>query len=195
MIMELEEIKEIWNSQNSQSLYTINEQVMNHQIQIKRKKALHISNFSEILLIGVNVGSGMLIILLNDAKPRTNFFMYALAGWMLITAAYTLATRMNRMKRDKIFDRSVRGDLDHAISTARHQVQLSKLMRWNIIPIGSLVILATWDGGKSLWLAAAVTVFFALTFYFGGWEHNIYVNRKAELEALKEKLLQDEQLL
>ena len=193
--MELEEIKDIWNSQNSKPLYTINEQAMNYQIEIKRKKTLHITNFSELLVIGVNLGSGMFVFAMNDKVPRINLFLYAIVIWMFITAVYVLVTRVQRISREKIFDRSVRGGLDHAISTARHQVQLSQLMRWNIVPIGSLSVLAIWDGGKSLWIAISITLFFALTYYLAGWEHKIYVNRKVELEALKTKLLEDEQVL
>jgi hypothetical protein len=33
-----------------------------------------------------------------------------------------------------------------------------------------------------------VLLFFALSYYAGGWEHNIYKRKKRELEVLKKKL-------
>jgi hypothetical protein len=61
-------------------------------------------------------------------------------------------------------------------------------MRWNILPIGILSLLGLWEGGKSIWIAASILVFFILAHYTGGWEHDIYKRRKRELELLQSKL-------
>jgi hypothetical protein len=80
------------------------------------------------------------------------------------------------------------GDLDHAISVATYQVRISQIMLWNIVPIGALTTLGLWEAGKPIWIAMVVLLFFALSYYAGGWEHHIYKRKKRELEVLKKKL-------
>ena len=114
--------------------------------------------------------------------------MYILAVWMLISALYLLVSRTRRISGNRRFDRSLRGDLTHAISMATYQVHLSRLMRWNILPIGILTLLGIWDHGKPAWIIVGILLFFVLANYAGGWEHRIYKARKRELEILQDKL-------
>lgn len=186
--MEFEELQQIWDSQNNKPLYAIDEKALHNRILSKKNKARHITNISELLSIIVNIGAGCFILGVNFFKPGGNLFMYFLSAWMLSTALYLLVSRIRRIKGDHRFDRSMRGDLNHAISIATYQVRLSQLMRWNILPIGILILLGVWEGGKSLWLAVGIVIFFVLTNYAAGWEHNIYKARKRELEILQNKL-------
>ena len=71
---------------------------------------------------------------------------------------------------------------------ASYQVRISQIMRWNILPIAGFTLLGLWEGGKPIWIAVIVLLFFALTYYAGGWEHNIYKRKKRELEILQKKL-------
>ena len=185
--MEFEELKKIWDAQNNQPLYTINEKTMYNIILSKKKQAHHITNISELLLIFVNTGAGIFIFGVNYFKPG-NIFIYLSSAWMVGSALYILLSRIQRKKGDNQFDRSMQGDLNHAISVATYQVRISQIMRWNILPIAVLCILGVWGGGKSIWLAAGILLFFALAFYASGWEHNIYIRKKRELEILKKKL-------
>ena len=41
-------------------------------------------------------------------------------------------------------------------------------------------------------LIAGIIIFFVLTNYASGWEHNIYKRKKRELEILKDKLENEE---
>ena len=118
--------------------------------------------------------------------------MYFLSAWMFSVALYLLASRIRRIKGDYRFDRSMHGDLNHAISMATYQVRLSQLMRWNILPMGILILLGVWEGGKSVWVAVGIFIFFVLANYAAGWEHSIYKARKRELEILQNKLESEE---
>jgi hypothetical protein len=71
---------------------------------------------------------------------------------------------------------------------ASNQVHISQRMLWNILPIGALATLGLWEGGKSILIVIVVLLFFALSYYAGGWEHNIYKRKKRELEVLRKKL-------
>ena len=185
--MEFEQLQKIWDAQNNQPLYTINEKAMYNIILSKKKQAHHITNASELLLIIVNILSGSFVLVVNYFR-QGNIFLYLSAAWMFGSALFILLSRIKRKKGDSQFDRSMQGDLNHAISVATHQVYISEIMRWNILPIAGFCLLGLWDGGKPVWIVAAVLIFFALTFYASRWEHNIYKRKKRELEILKNKL-------
>jgi hypothetical protein len=54
-------------------------------------------------------------------------------------------------------------------------------------PVAALTLLV-FGKGKPIWIGLIVYLFFALTYYAGGWEHNIYKKKKRELEILQKKL-------
>ena len=186
--MEFEELRKIWDAQNDQPLYAINEKAMYNLILSKKKQAHHITNISELLLIFVNLGAGIMTSAMNLFKQSVNISLYVLSAWMLATALYTLVRRNQRIKGNQQFDRSISGDLSHAISMASYQVRISQIMRWNIVPIAALTLFGLWEGGKPIWIVVIVLLFFGLTYYAGGWEHNIYKKKKRELEILQKKL-------
>lgn len=186
--MEFDEMKKIWNSQNNEPLYAINEQALHNRILSKKKKTYHITNVSELLLIIVNAGSGLFVLQITLSKQGMNIYMYLLAAWMFLSALYVLVSRIKRIRGNSRFNRSMLGDLSYAISVATYQVSLSRAGLWNILPIGIFCLLGVWEGGKSIWLIIALVILFALAARAGKWEHNIYKARKRELEALRDKL-------
>jgi L-asparagine transporter-like permease len=186
--MELDDIKKIWDSQNNEYLYAINEKALHDRIRSRRKKGDQITNISEWLGIISNIGAGCVILTVNFFKPNAHLFLYLLAAWMFILGIYILVRRNKRVKGASRFDRSIGGDLNYAIEIATYQVRLSQIMRWNILPVGLFVVLGLLDAGKSIWVAVAILIFFVLTTYAAGWEHRIYKRRKRELEVIKNKL-------
>jgi hypothetical protein len=186
--MEFDELKQVWDSQNNELLWAVNEKALHNRILSKKKQAYHITNTSELLLIIVNMAAGYFIFQMNLSGHNGNIFMYVLAAWMLGVSWYLLFSRIRRLKKDKQFDRSMRGDLNYAISVATYQVRLSLLGRWSILPIGLLTLLGLWQSGKPVWIIAIILIFFALTTYASKWEHKIYKTKKSELEILKNKL-------
>jgi hypothetical protein len=189
--MEFDELQKIWDSQTQEPLWVINENAMHKRILTKKAQASHIANFSELLLLAVYVGVSIFIVALNFSKPKPNLVMYLMAAWMLGTALYVVTSRVQRIKSGYTFDRSMLGELNQAISMATYQVRLSRLMRWNIVPIAALSLLGVWEVGQSIWLILGIVVFFTLSYFAGGWEHRIYVGKKRELEALRKKLEQE----
>lgn len=186
--MEFDEMKRIWDSQNHQPLYVINENALHRRILSKTNQNHHITNISELLWIIGNTCVGGIVLGVNLFKQNESILLYLLSGWMLGTALYMLVSRIHRIKKTYRFDRSIHGDLDHAISAATYQIRLSKLGRWNLLPIGIFSILEVMDTGKSPWWAVCLTIFFIATIYAAGLEHRIYKARKCELATLQSKL-------
>jgi len=187
--MEFDELQKIWDTQNNQPLYMINEKALHNRIVSKKYQAIHIASFSEWLLMIVNIAAGAFILGTNYMQHNW-IFMYLLAAWMFGCALYVLISRLGRIKDQHRFDRSMLGDLQHALAAARYQVRLAHIMRWNVVPVALLILLAFWEGGKPLWLAVTVGIFFIMTFFASGWELNIYKSKKRELEVLQNKLQQ-----
>ncbi|MEP6673951.1 MAG: hypothetical protein ABJA78_02305 [Ferruginibacter sp.] len=186
--MEFDELKKVWDAQNNEPLYGFNETALHNRILTKKKKGIHITNVSEFIGIVVNAACGSFIFWLNYFSHKGNVFMYCLAAWILLTALYLFIGRARRLKADQHFDRSMHGDLAHAIAVATYQVRFSQLMRWNILPIGIFILLGFWDTGKSVWIVVGTILFFIVVSYASRWEHNIYKARKRELEILQVKL-------
>jgi hypothetical protein len=191
--MEFEEIKKIWDMQNNEALYAINEKALHNRILSKKRSAGHIANFSELLSIFVNMATGLFVLGIAQLRPGADVFMYLMAAWTFIVAGYLVVSRIRRRKSENRFDRSMLGDLDHAISNATYQVRLSRIMLWNSLPIGILILFGFWERGKlSVWIVVSMLIFFAFVWYAGGWEHRIYKKRKHGLEALQKKLVSEE---
>lgn len=188
MTIEFDELKKVWDAQNMEQLYSFNETALHNRIVTKKKQGMHITNVSEFIGIVANAACGSFIFWLNYFSHKGNLFMYCLAVWMSLTALYLFIGRGRRLKADHQFNRSMYGDLAHAISVATYQVRFSQLMRWNILPIGIFILLGYWDTGKSVWIAVGTIIFFIVVSYASGWEHRFYKKRKRELEGLKAKL-------
>jgi len=186
--MEFEEMKKIWDEQNQQPLYAINEKALHNRIRSKKQSSKHISNFSEIFLIIANIAAAAIILITSFIKNSGNIYIYVLAGLMVVTAAFVFAGRIKRQKRGNTFDESMLGNLEHAISNATFQVRLSQIMRWYVLPVGALTVLAIWQNQTQIWILVLMLLFFGFTWIAGRWEHQIYVKKKRELETLRTKL-------
>jgi uncharacterized membrane protein HdeD (DUF308 family) len=184
--MEFEELQKIWDQQNNKPLYAFDENALYNRILSKKKQGHYITNATEWLIIVSNIAAGLLVGV--NIEDGSNIYMYLFTAWMFVSALFVVVSRIQRIKGDQRFDRSLRGDLSHAVAVARYQVRLSMIMRWNTLPVGILTILAVWETGRSFWMAAGILTFFAIIYYASGLEHNFYKRRKKELEILQEKL-------
>jgi len=110
---------------------------------------------------------------------------------MFGSAIYVMITRIRRIKDQRRYLRTLAGDLEHALATAGYQVRKAHIMRWNVLPVGLLVLLSMWEGGKAVWLILVVALFFILAFWASRWELSIYLNKKRELEVLQQKLQEE----
>ena len=68
--MEFDDMKKIWDSQNNETIYGINEKALHNRIQAKKRKANRITNVSELLLIVTNVASGGFVLGMNLYKQN-----------------------------------------------------------------------------------------------------------------------------
>lgn len=186
--MEFDEMKKIWDAQNNQPLYAIDEKALHNRIQSKMNSVLRLTNISEWVLIMINLATGGILLGFNRFNPGTNIFLYLEAAWMFALAAYLVVHHIRRIKASRRFDRSIKGDLDHAISLANYQMRLSQIIRWNFLPMGAIMIFSGWEAGKLLRVSAVILVSYTLAFYVTSKGYRANKRRKRKLQVLKEKL-------
>ena len=163
--MEFDEMKKIWDAQNNQPLYVLDEKALHHRIQSKMNGVLRVTNMNEWSSILFNLGAGCILLALNHFSPVANIFMYIESAWLFATVAYVVINRIRRIKAGRRFDRSIHGDLDHAISVAGYQVRLSRVISWNLLPMSAIMIFSGWEAGKLLKVSVFILVSYALGFY------------------------------
>jgi len=189
--MEFDEMKKVWDAQNNQPLYALDEKALYNRIQSKMKTLRHFTSISEWMLIMINLGTGAVLLGFNTFIPGSNIFLALEAAWMFGLVVYLVVSRIRRVKASRQFDRSIHGDLDHAISLAGYQMRISQIIRWNFLPMGAIMILSGWESGKLIKVGAIILVSYTLAFYVTSKGYQANKRRKRELEILKEKLEAD----
>ena len=97
--MEFDEMKKIWDAQNREPIYGINEAALHRRILAKQRQGYHISHVSELLSIIVYGFTGGFVLFMTNRHVQANIFMYLLAAWMLGSAVYVLVSRFRRMRQ------------------------------------------------------------------------------------------------
>lgn len=186
--MEWEELQKIWDEQNKKDLYTINETAMHEYIQRKIKKTRLMANTSELFIILTYIGCGCVFFSITRRVLAGNFILQLIMGWVFLTAAWVTIRRIFRILGGRKFDRSMLGDLQHAVSTAAYQVRLSLLMRWNMLPMGILVILSVRDKPHAVLIIIGFLLLYSFAFFASKWELGLCKARKRQLVELLNQL-------
>ncbi len=183
--MEFDEMKKIWDAQNNQPLYTIDEEALRGRIQ--RKKNNFLVNIVEWLLI-ISYLACSLLVGVNSFTPRANIFVSLVAAWMFAIVVYLAVIRIRRIKGGRRFDRSIHGDLDHAIYLISYQMRIARVLNWNLLPVGVLIIFSVWETGKLLLISAVILAVYSIVLYASSKSLSGHRRRKRALQVLKEKL-------
>lgn len=190
--MQFNELQKIWDSQNNKPMYVIREEALHQKILAKGRKAGKTANITEWILIFSGFLAGGIIVVFDLMDDGGNAFSYIAIVLFLMIAVYSGANRLFRKKRKIDFERSMLGDLEHALSIAEYQVSLSKGMFYGFWPATftlSLISLILSD--KPIWYSVIFAILFIGVSYVSRWEHKCYLRRRDELKILKQKLTED----
>ena len=186
--MEFDEMKKIWDAQTSQPLYAIDEKALHNRIQSNMNHVRRLTNVSDWMLMLIYLGTGAVLLGRNPVKPGANIFMYLEAVWLFGIVAYLLVSHIRKLKASRRFDRSIQGDLHHAIWLTSYQMHISQIIRWNFLPMGVIMIFSGWEGGKLFQVGILILVSNMMAFYVTSKGYRANKRRKRELQVLKEKL-------
>lgn len=191
--MEFEDIQKIWDTQNKEPMYVINETALHKGIRSKSSRANKTANINEIGLMSISTITGLLL-LVDAIIDKQGFFSYLVAITLFLTGVYVLIGRKRRKKKELQFDRSMLGELDHAISNVDYMITVSKtFLWWYILPIGitSMINVAQATPFMS-WKWMLIPASFVLSFVVVrlGLVYT-YLPKKRSLETLKAKLMEN----
>ena len=188
--MEFEEMKKIWDEQNQEPLYAINEAALHKRIHSKKKRASRVSNINDFGLMGIAVITAITYSFISIINETPTFYDYLIPIIMIAIGGYVLTGRMQRKKKEHQFDRTMLGDLDHAIASVSYEAKRSKTMVWwFILPLAIPSFLNMVQSEAGIWQILSITGAFILSYAVVRWEFNrCHVPKKQKLEALRAKL-------
>jgi cation transport ATPase len=191
--MEFEQMKKIWDAQDGQALYTIDEKALHNNVIAKKKKSAQTANNMELTLIGsLLVASGMIW----WAMLRNSSFQLVqvvFASLLLLVAAAILISRRKRMAWQNSFENSMLGDLEQGLANASYQVNLSKAAGFLYLLVSGFAVVSVFNEVADWWKSALVLLLFAFGYFASRWEHSkFYVSQKKNLTAMKEQLMRME---
>lgn len=190
--MEFDELKKIWDTQNNTSMYAINEETLHKRIQSKKDRTTYLVNLTEIGLIIINLVVGSFLFW-DSITDNEGIYSYLIAAFMLFSAGYLIVSRIHRQREENRSDRSMLGDLDHAIANADRLIVLSrKVIWWYNLPILLLLILKLVQAQSGLLTWLLIATAFTLAYFLGRWELNrCHLPRKEALKTLRNTLTQE----
>jgi preprotein translocase subunit YajC len=128
-----------------------------------------------------------------DAYLDKGLWDYILGFLMLLTVILLFVFRRKRIKEESKFDRTMLGELDHAIANTRSLVHISNMMIYcYLLPVGLFTIgkLIYFDASSGKWLL--LVAMYAVAYFLIRWERKYqHLPRKANLEILRAKLMED----
>ena len=191
--MEFDEMKKIWDEQNQEPLYAINEAALHKSIQSKQKRASRLSNINDFGLMGIAVITAIAYTCISIINENPSVYDYLIPVILVGIGIYVLVGRIQRMKEERQFDRTMRGDLEHAITNVSYEAKRSKTMVWwFIVPLAVPSLLNLIQDEASWWQILAIAGAFVLSYAVVRWEFNrCHLPKKQRLEALREKLTEE----
>lgn len=187
--MEFEEMRKIWDSQNQEPLFAIDEAALYRRIQAKGRKASRIANMNEIGLIIIFIATSITLLIIE----RESFYSYLSAALTFLIAIYVWVGRVRRKKAEQQFDRTMLGELDQAIFNVENEITRARtFFWWMLLPAGLPTLLNMIQAGVAPWKWVIVPVAFVLAFGVVRWElRRRFLPRKRELEGLRGVLISE----
>ena len=219
--MNFEQMRVIWNSQNDEPLYAIDQAALHASVRRKSRALRRRVFWRDVREISIGllaaagflVFGGMLALGREDGWRRLlgtdmegsrwdAVTMLLVSGLWLFFAAYQLVSRMRQEQRERRFEPSLRGDLDRTISQAEYRIRMAtSIVWWGLLPvwlatllfINVLVNLVPTPPAVLILAAIVIPVGFALDILFKRRPiRTELVPLKREFESLRRTLTESE---
>ena len=182
-------MQKIWNADSQQFAYAIDEDAMYQRILAKKKGSKRTVNKMEWFLMAVNVLAGAVILGKNILKDLHNPYLYAMTGLLIVSSGYIFWRRKQRLAGENHFDRSITGDLDHAIRNAQYRERLSLSAFFYATPLFALIFWSAYKDNESTIFLVGIALLFVVTIVLSIFEHRfIHMRYRKRLEKMKKML-------
>ena len=215
--MEFEEMKLIWDSQNNEPLYAMNEGALHRVVQRRLTNWQTCLSRSFAVEIAVGLACGVLMLVyaavLVFGDPawviRRSGGQIVVSPWdlaALIAASaiwfyygvFMMMARVRQMRREEAFDSTLRGDIERALAHVDFQITTARnIVWWGIIPawVAALLFVVALFHLKSspLWVylligGIALVAFVGVVVSKHRSITNKFEPRRRELKSLRAKL-------
>lgn len=187
--MKFEDMKKAWSEHHHK--FEIDEKKLHESIKHKKKKSSRFVSQVEWILIFANLIAGGTIVAMSFVEKSGEIYANALGLVMLAAGIYIYTRRSHRLKHENRFDRTMLGDLDHAISNATYRARLSYGILIYFLFVAVLTVSNAIYEDKSWLKIGLIIVFFAITWLLGRWEYRSWhLADKQRLEAMRKKLVE-----
>lgn len=187
---EFAEMKILWDRQNEEKLYAINEQALHEQIQRRGRSVDRTLQRYEWVMVGVNLFTAI-VLMASAYLNKETLLLYAIAVAYLAYALFFLLLRRRRRRQDPAFAPTMVGDLDKALWQLNYLVdQARATIVWYSVPLtivltGYLLVRAHWGWALLLAIVMGTASYFSIK-----WEVNrCYLPQINSLQALRAKLV------
>src|SRR6185503_13464068 len=193
--MKFEEMQVIWNSQNGEKLFAINEIALHTYIQRKRRTINTLLEIFEWTMIALNLVVGIALVtnLLRDNKPGA-LLILPVVFFYFAYSAYALVQRLRRRAAETRFKPTLLGELDKAIWQLDYLIRQGRSMTLRyVLPLVLVVSITAIYSPKPLWALVMTLTLIPISYFAPRWEINKwYLPKKRDLESLREKLILQE---
>ena len=183
-------MKILWDTQNEEKLYAINEQALHEQIQRRERSVDRTLHGYEWVMVGVNLLTAI-VLMVSAYVNKETLLLYTIAAAYLAYALVFLFLRRRRRRQDPAFAPTMLGDLDKALWQLNYLVvQVRSITIWYNLPLtivlsGFLLLRAHWG-----WALALVVIMATASYLSIKWEVNrCYLPQINSLQALRAKLV------
>jgi hypothetical protein len=159
--MDFDEMRVIWNSQNDEPLYAIDQAALHASVRRKSRAFVRRVLWRDIREIGIGLlaGTGFLVfggMLAFGHEDRWRRLIGAdvevsrsdvatllvVSGLWLFCAAYQLMSRRRQERSERRFESSLCGDLDRTISQTDYQIRMAtSVVWWGLLPVWLATVL------------------------------------------------------
>ena len=189
--MEFEEMKKIWDTQNKEPIYAINEQTLHRRVVKKNIGIKRMANMSEWGLLFISLTVALLMIV--EGVLDNELYQLPQGAIFLIVAGYIYWDRKKRLEAEGQSDRTLLGDLEQAIRTIDHHIKRQRNFIWWFILPAAITVLISWAytyQGKPWWLWPLVMASFAFSYWLVGKELRCKIlPKKEDLISLRNMLV------
>jgi hypothetical protein len=188
-----EEMQSIWESQNDEKLFAVDDTALHAYIKRKGRTTRSLLELFEWIMIALNllVGVALAVDFLSD---HGSGYRLILPVTYLTFSAYALLRRLKRQANEVRFKPTLLGELDKAIWQIDYLIRQGQtMMTWYVLPLVFALSITMFYSQKSLWTLVPTLALIPLCYFGIRWEINKWhLPKKRDLEALRETLIAQE---
>jgi hypothetical protein len=219
--MNFEEMKVIWSSQDGEPLYAIDETELRASVRRRSHAFMRRMFWRDVREIGIGLVSATAFLVFGvtlaagtedrwrdllgpgvEVSRRDALAMLAVSALWLFFAGYQLVGRKRQERRERLFEPSLRGDLDRTISQTDYRIRMGRtVVWWGLLPVWLATVLFLHVLMRIVATPPAVLILAAIVIPAGFAIDLIWKRRpirtellplKREFEALRNKLTASE---